>query len=945
MNKTIQVWISALLIALLSGFSVASAQDQVAPLPIDKDVRVGKLPNGLTYFIRHNQQPKERANFYIVQRVGSMQEEDNQSGLAHFLEHMAFNGSRHFAGKGMINYLESIGVKFGAELNAYTSFEETRYTIMDAPVSDTSVIDSCVLILRDWSDGIALLDEEIDNERGVIQEEWRQSEDGNMRTMTTMLKKTFPDLRYGHRLPIGSMDVIRNFTYQELRDYYHKWYRPDLQGLVIVGDVDVDYVEQKIKDTFADMPAPVNPAERVYLEVPDREAPIGIVVTDPETTRTMISFSYSTDALPRELKASAVGPAMNYVTSIITSMMNDRFTDIAHKPNAPFVYAGMSMGSVMGFVPTEDEASFIAIAHEGRTEEALNAIVAEMKRAKEYGFTAAEYERAKADLISTYENLLNSKDNRTNTSYADEYSDYFTKGGYIPGIEVEYQLMNNLAQGFTLELINQYYQQYTEPKNLVVTLMAPEKEGVKYPTEAELLEQYNKALQQEVEAYTDEFAGVELMENLPEPGKLLSEQTGLKFGATLWTFSNGAKVYVLPTDYKKNDIRIYGVSHGGYLQYANEIGSINTRASRQYATIGGLDKFSATDLMKVLAGKVATSNTGVSEVKEWVNGSSSDKDIETMFQLVYLNMTSLRSDTEAFESAIEKSKAMLKASAADPLTAFWDNTSRLIYPDNDLTYKLEAEDLDQIDYAKMLEAYKARFANASDFTFFLVGSFDQEKVLPLVARYIGGLPGNHTVEPDQSSKAFAKAKNSHQEKMELKATTPMGLSLGLFVKDGTYELKENMIIDILGEVLSQQFFKSIREDEGGTYGVAVQSNTSRAPKGEESLLIFFQTNPEQLDHLNAKVKSELNQIAEGSINIDEYFNKTVLNMKKGYEQNQRENSYWMNILVDYYFNNDNAYDNYLETLDSITIDDIRNALKDILANGRYLEQIGVTVEK
>ena len=494
MNKTIQVWISALLIALLSGFSVASAQDQVAPLPIDKDVRVGKLPNGLTYFIRHNQQPKERANFYIVQRVGSMQEEDNQSGLAHFLEHMAFNGSRHFAGKGMINYLESIGVKFGAELNAYTSFEETRYTIMDAPVSDTSVIDSCVLILRDWSDGIALLDEEIDNERGVIQEEWRQSEDGNMRTMTTMLKKTFPDLRYGHRLPIGSMDVIRNFTYQELRDYYHKWYRPDLQGLVIVGDVDVDYVEQKIKDTFADMPAPVNPAERVYLEVPDREEPISIVVTDPETTRTMISFSYSTDALPRELKASAVGPAMNYVTSIITSMMNDRFTDIAHKPNAPFVYAGMSMGSVMGFIPTEDEASFIAIAHEGRTEEALNAIVAEMKRAKEYGFTAAEYERAKADLISTYENLLNSKDNRTNTSYANEYSDYFTKGGYIPGIEVEYQLMNNLAQGFTLELINQYYQQYTEPKNLVVTLMAPEKEGVKYPTEAELLEQYNKAL-------------------------------------------------------------------------------------------------------------------------------------------------------------------------------------------------------------------------------------------------------------------------------------------------------------------------------------------------------------------------------------------------------------------------------------------------------------------
>lgn len=945
MNKTIQVWIGALLVALLGSFSIASAQEQVAPLPIDPGVRVGKLPNGLTYFIRHNQQPKERANFYIVQRVGSMQEEDNQSGLAHFLEHMAFNGSRHFAGKGMINYLERIGVKFGSELNAYTSFDETRYTIMDAPVSDQSVIDSCVLILRDWSDGIALLDDEIDNERGVIQEEWRQSENGNTRTTTTMLKRTFPDIRYGHRLPIGSMDVVRNFTYKELRDYYHKWYRPDLQGLVIVGDVDVDYVEKVIKETFADMPAPVNPAERIYVQVPDRKEPISIVVTDPENTRTMISFSYYRDALSREMKGSVAGVAMDYVTSIITSMMNERFSDIAHKPNAPFVYAGMSMGPVMGFVMTEDETSFIAIAHEGRTKEALDAIVAEMKRAKEYGFTAAEYERAKAELISSYENLLNSKDNRTNTSYADAYSDYFTKGGYIPGIEAEYQLMNNLAQGFTLDLINQSYQQFTEPSNLVVTLLAQEKEGVKYPTESELLEQYNKALQQEVEPYADAFAGVELMDKLPEPGKLLSEQTGLKFGATLWTFDNGAKVYVLPTDYKKNDIRIYGVSNGGYLQYANEIGSINTRASRQFSTIGGLDKFSATDLMKVLAGKVASSSTGISDIKEWVSGSSSDKDIETMFQLLYLNMTSLRSDTEAFESAIEKTKAMLKASAADPLTAFWENTSRLIYPDNDLSYKLKAEELDQIDYAKMLEAYKARFANASDFTFFLVGSFDKEKALPLVARYIGSLPGNHTVEPDQSSKAFAKAKKSNQVKMELSATTPMGLSLGLFVKDGTYDLKENMIIDILGEVLNQQFFKSIREDEGGTYGVAVQSNTSRAPRGEESLLVFFQTNPEQLDHLNAKVKSELKQVADGTINIDEYFNKTILNMKKSYQENQRENSYWVDILVDYYFNNDNAYDKYLETLDSITTDDVRKALKDILANGRYLEQVAVTAEK
>lgn len=943
MKQTLRMWLGVVIATMLGGLFTATAQEQLTPLPIDQDVRVGKLPNGLTYFIRHNEQPKERANFYIVQRVGSMQEEDNQSGLAHFLEHMAFNGSRHFPGKGMINYLENIGVKFGSELNAYTSFEETRYTIKDAPVSDKSVIDSCVLILRDWSDGIALLEEEIDNERGVIQEEWRQSEDGNMRTLTTMLERTFPDLRYGHRLPIGSMDVVRNFTYQELRDYYHKWYRPDLQGLVIVGDVDVDYVEQKIKETFADMPAPVNPAERVYLQVPDRTEPLSIVVTDPETTRTMVSFSYSFDAMPQEVKASVAGIATNYVNYIISSMLNSRFSEISQKPDAPFVYAGASIGSVLGFILTEDEISFTAIAHEGRIEEALYSIVAEMKRAKEHGFTVAEYERAKAELVSAYENLLNSKANRTNSSYADEYSDYFTSGGYIPGIEVEYQLMDQMSQGFTVDLINQYYQNYTEPNNLVVTLMAQEKEGVKYPSESELLDMYNKALEQEVTAYTDEFAGVELMESLPEPGKLLSEQSDLKFGATLWTFDNGAKVYVLPTEHKKNDIRIYGVSHGGYIQYADQIGSINTRASKQYSTLGGLANFSATDLTKVLAGKTASASAGVSELKEWVNGSSSEKDIETMFQLVYLNMTSVRSDKEAFDAAIQKSKAMLKASDADPLTKFWTNVPRLLYPNNDLNYRLEEEDLDQIDYAQMMEAYKSRFANASDFVFFVVGSFDKEQILPLVTRYIGGLPGNHTTEPDQSDKASLKSKESNQIKMELTANNPMGLSMGVYVNDGTYALKENMVVEILCEVLSQQFFKSIREDEGGTYGVAVQGGTGRT--GEQTVLIFFQTNPEQLDHLNAKVKDELNKVVDGSINIDEYFNKTKLNMKKSYDDNQHENSYWMNVLVDYFHANENNHDNYIETLDSITTDDVRAALKTILENGRYLEQIAMTVDQ
>ncbi len=946
MKRTFNVWLSFIVLSLLGSFSGAFAQETPQPLPIDKDVRMGKLDNGLTYFIRHNEQPKQRANFYIVQRVGSMQEEDNQAGLAHFLEHMAFNGAKNFEGKEMINYLESIGVKFGAELNAYTSFDETRYTIKDAPVARTGVIDSCILILRDWSDGIALLDEEIDNERGVIQEEWRQGENGNMRMMKKLLETSYAGLRYGNRLPIGSMDVIRNFTYQELRDYYHKWYRPDLQGLVIVGDVDVAYVEEQIKKTFADMPAPVNPAERVYEAVPDREAPLAMVLTDPEGTMTMVSMSYSFETLPQEYKASALGLSLDYMWFVESSMMNARLNEIAQKPDAPFVAAQMSIGPALGLVMTKDNIDFTAIAHEGRADEALKCIATELKRAKEYGFTAAEYQRASLELVNSLEDQLNSKDNCSNSEYADEYSDYFTKGGYIPGIEVEYQLMSQLAQGVNIDVINQHFQSITEPNNLLIYVLGKQGDGIHYPTEEELLTIYNDAMKAEVEPYTDEFSGIELMEQLPEPGKLLSEERDQMFGAMTWTFDNGAKVYLLPTDYKKNDIQLRAISHGGYLQLVDgvdELGSINVRAMELgLADVGGLADYDETALTKILAGKIASLSTSVDETVERIKGSSSEKDFETMLQLLYLNMTSMRKDANAFLANAQKQKAIIKASQADPMTTFFNNIPALLYPDDEVRAKLTEEDIDKVEYDKIYEAYKARFANASDFTFYIVGSFEPETIYPLVERYIGGLPGNHQQEADQKSLVKGVAKEGNEVKIDLDTDTPMAVVLDYYARNGKYGLKENMVFDILGEVLSQQFFKSIREDEGGTYGVAVQTNVFEAPRGEEALLVFFQTNPDQVAKLNGKVKSELRDIVDGKINIDTYFDKTVLNMQKAYEQNIRENKYWLNTLVDYYFKGENFHDNYLETLKSITKDDVRAALNTLLAESRYFEQIGVS---
>lgn len=900
---------------------------------------MGQLENGLTYIIRHNEQPKERASFYIAQRVGSMQEEDNQAGLAHFLEHMAFNGTRHFPGKNLIAYLENIGVKFGANLNAYTSFDETMYTIMDAPVVRTGVVDSCLLILRDWSDGILLQDEEIDNERGVIEEEWRSRDGGSMRMVTELLQRAFPEgSRYGNRMPIGSMDVVRNFTYQELRDYYHKWYRPDLQGIIVVGDVDVDYVENKIKELFGDLPKPVGAAERVYEQVPDYE-PLSIVITDPEGQGTSISFSYSWDAPSQEVKRSASGLVLNYMTTVISRMLNARFAEILQKPNAPFIQAGASYGSYMVAL-TEDALSFSAVAHEGKAEEALNVLVAEMLRAKKHGFTASEYDRVRTEILNQYDDALKEKANRKNSSYADAYGAFFTQGGYIPGIEMEHALINQIAPALPVEMITSSYQQMVEEGNFMIHLMGQEKEGVTYPTEEELLAAYNKALTQEVEPYVDAVSDEELIpeSELPTPGHILSEEKDLAFGATLWNMSNGAKVYLLPTEHKKNDIRLLGLSHGGYAAYGDEVSSVDLRGL-SLAGAGGLSKFDNVALQKVLTGRTAAASTSIGRFTEEVRGSSSDRDIETMFQLVYLNMTDLRKDQDAFDALVQRSQSAVKASKANPLYAVQaEHLPELLYPGSELHKPLTEEQFGQINYDRVLDIHKERFGDASDFVFFLVGSFQIEEVQPLVERYIGGLPALHRNDPYLVSQADRINISNTEKHITIPMDNPIALVVDVFVHDGKRTLEDELKMTFLHENLTQHYHESIREDEGGTYGVHVNGDINKYPEGETSILIMFQTNPESAARLNDKVKSELQQMVASGLNED-FFNKTMLNLEKKYEERLHENSYWMSQLTSLYFHGEDRHSNYLETLRSITLEDVNEYLRQLMSNYRYLELV------
>ena len=630
-------FLSLFLLSFFCLFQLAAQQQELQPLPIDPQVRYGKLPNGLTYYIRHNEQPKERADFYIAQNVGSMLEEENQRGLAHFLEHMAFNGSKNFPDKGMDEFTQSIGMRMGENFNAYTSFDETVYMIMNAPVTRESVVDSCLLILHDWSGFITLADSAIDKERGVIREEWRTRQDAQARIWEQQLPKIYPDSRYAHRMPIGTIDVIDNFKPDELRDYYHKWYRPDLQAIIIVGDINVDQVETAVKRIFADIPAPVNAAPRPLFEVPDNDMPLISVATDKEASNTILSISYKHDKMPQDMYGTIAGLVKDYIQSVAATMMNERFNEMVQKANPPFVAAQASDGDFM-ISKTKGAWSVAALVKDNEVDSAMNALVTETQRVKQFGFTPSEYDRARINVLKQYESLYNDRDKQRNSTFTKEYVRHFTEGGYIPGIETEYALIGQVAQAVPVEQVNKYIQDMIGDTNIVISLTGPEKEGLSYPTDEELLRDFMKAQQIPVEPYRETLSDEPLIPSLPAPGKITESKEDPLFGATVLTLSNGIKVVLKHTDFKKDEIQMTATSPGGSTLFGNK-DIDNLKVFNEVIELGGLGNFSATDLGKMLAGKKVSCSTSLGLDSENVNGSSTPSDLKTLFELIYLSFT------------------------------------------------------------------------------------------------------------------------------------------------------------------------------------------------------------------------------------------------------------------------------------------------------------------
>ena len=920
----------SLAIALVLAFGL-SAMAQQMPTPMDPNVRYGKLDNGMTYYIRHNEKPAQRADFYIAQKVGSILEEEPQRGLAHFLEHMAFNGTTNLPGMMLREYLQSRGIKFGENLNAGTGIDQTVYMVTNVPTNIPGLVDTCLLILHDWSSFIALEEAEIDNERGVILEELRTREDASERIMKEILPIMYPNSPYANRLPGGLPEVVANFEYQTLRDYYHKWYRPDLQGLIIVGDIDVDAIEARIKEMCSDIKKPVNPAPRTRFMIDDNEEPIVAIASDPEETNYQVHLYYKTDATPDSLKNDVNYWVGQYVLSIISQMEINRMQELIQKPNPPFVY-GYSYYSNYYIAPTKDAWCSMAMAKDANgIDEAITTLVTENKRMQQYGFTASEYERAKADYMKRVESQFNERNNTENSRYVNACLEHFLSNEPMMGIETEYALYQQIIPSLPIEAINAFAQQLIPENNLVITVTAPKKDGETLPTKEEILKIYETANAAQVEPYKEEVFDGPMVENLPKPGKIKKEELVPEFDAVAMTLSNGMKVVYKKTNFKEDEIRFRAVSKGGISALKQE-DFITLSNLSDVINLGGVGNFSATDLPKVLAGKKVRVRPYIDNYAEGMGGNCSPKDLETMMQLIYLYFTAPRSDKEAFQSYAQRTKAALENQELNPMVTFSDSLISVLYNNHPLRLRTKVTDIDKIDYAKAMELYRDRFADPNNFTFYFVGNIDGETFKPMVEQYLASLEGIRRSENwkdinlgiDELNKTCHFSKQMQNPKASI-----------YMIMNGAmeYNYRNQLYMQALGDVMDIYYTRTIREEEGGTYGVGVMGQVTDKPKDAFLFLVAFDTNKEMYEKLMGKVYEGLNDVAQNGP-AQEDLTKVVENLYKKRTEQLEENGFWINAINTFDDDKIDIVAEYEAIVKSITPQTIADFAKEVLKGCR-----------
>ena len=934
--KLKKLFVAALM--LFSTTAMVAQQMQMPPIPVDPAVRIGKLDNGLTYYIRHNEYPEHVANFYIAQRVGAIQEEESQRGLAHFLEHMAFNGSEHFKGNGIIEFCRSLGVEFGSDLNAYTSIDQTVYRVCNVPTKRATALDSCLLILKDWSNGLSLEADEIDKERDVVHNEWRLGEGPSQRMIQRALPKVYPGSKYGERLPIGLMSVIDSFKPKTLRAYYQKWYRPDNQAIIVVGDVDVDKMEAKIKELFGGIKVPANAPKVVAEAVPDNKEAIYVYEKDKEMQMSQVIVMMKHDATPQEEKSSMAYLIQDYAVNVISQMINQRMTELTQDAACPFFQAFADDSQYL-LSKTKDCFELIGVPKEGKDMETLQVLYREAKRAREFGFTASEYDRARADYLSGLEKRFTNRDKRKNDEFGNAYRDHYLTNEPIPPLDVLYQTMQQIAPNIPVQAINQMLPELISAtdSNLVVLILAQEKEGKVYPTENDMAAAIAAARAEKLEAYVDNVKDEPLLDATKiKKGKIKKETENTVLGYKELKLSNGATVILKKTDFKDDEVQMQAFSMGGKSLYG-EADYTNLKVFDSAIGLSGLGNFSSTELQKALAGKEVNADLSLAYTRQYLTAHSTPKDIETMFQMSYLYFTNLKKDDKQFQNLMTQLDMALKNKSLSPDAVFSDSVAATTYGHNPRFNNIDVKDLKDIDYDRILAIAKERFQNAGQFTFVIAGNFDEQTIRPLIEQYIASLPATKKKAEDfKEVMTFAKGKVVNRFKV--KTESPKATAREMWYADMPYTLENNVKIDAVGQILSMIYLKTIREDESAAYSCGAAGYFSTGSKQPKAMLqAYCPMNPD-------KAELAVRLIHEGIENMAKKVDADQLQKVKDYMLKQadidaKKNNYWINTINVFKEYGLDFHTDYKKTVEALTVDSVRDFLNQLLKSGNNIEVI------
>jgi zinc protease len=878
-----------ILLFLSIEISVFAQVNLTDPLPVDPRVKIGKLSNGLTYYIQKNTRPEKKVELRLVVNTGSILEDDDQRGLAHFTEHMAFNGSKNFQKNDLVSFLQSIGVKFGADLNAYTSFDETVY-ILPIPTEKKDNVDKGFQILEDWASTVTFDEAEIDKERGVVLEELRLGKGADDRMSKIYFPKLFEGSKYGDRLPIGTEDVLKNFNYETIKRFYKEWYRPDLMAVIVVGDLDVAEAEQYVKKHFAHLKSPDKPRPRTRSDVLPRKKSEGIVATDKEATNHFVQIYYTTRQSKPE---TTVKDYRDFIIKrLFTSMLSQRLQELTQKSNPPFLYGASSLG---GFVRGYEAYSSFAVLGKDGVEPAINAIIQENERARKFGFTPPELDRLKKTLLKNIERAYNEREKTESGNIVQEYIRNFLEQEPIPGIENEYNYHKQYLEGITLEEVNQYAASTIPPdtENKLVVLTGPDKADFKIPTNEELLAIAENAAKTEITAYTEAAVAATLMEKLPVSGKITGEKSLKEIDVTELTLSNGIKVLLKPTDFKNDQIIMTASRFGGQYLYDPQ-DRLNAEYASAIVTQMGIAQFAPLDLRKVLAGKSAGVTPRLGTISESLNGQCSAADLETMLQLTHLYFTQPRYDAELFKSFVTKQQAMYQNMGSDPQYTFQDSVMTILYKNHPWAPRVpKSEIFGKIDDQRALQIYKERFGDASGFTFVLVGKFDLATVKPLLATYLGSLNAS-----DKKSMfkdvGLRPAKGIKKE--IFKGTEPKSFIRMFWNGEAPYSIDDQLIMQALTEVLNIKLIEKLREDLAGIYGGGMYGALNKLPYNHFTMGASLPCGPENVDKLIAATHEEIEKIKTNGPAVED-LNKVKETWRQQHEVNLKENNYWARQLL------------------------------------------------